>query len=56
MNYYCSHLIKAVDDVGVWLDKEKVPLYSGPFSRKIYTQHQHLKGLVIKTLFRLRCR
>jgi transposase len=33
-----------------------VPLYSGPFSRKSYTQHQHLKGPVIKTLFRLRYR
>jgi transposase len=56
MNYYASCLIKAVDEVGGWLEKEKVPLYSGPFSRKSYTQHQHLKGLVIKTLFRLRYR
>jgi transposase len=56
MNYYCNRLIKAVDEVGVWLDNERVPRYSGPFSRKLYTQHQLLKGLVVKTLFRLRYR
>jgi transposase len=56
MNYYNNRLIKAVDEVGGWLEKEKVPLYSGPFSKKQYTQHQHLKGLVIRTLFRLRYR
>ena len=56
MNYCVNRLIKAVEEVGGWLEKEKVPLYSGPFSRKSYTQHQHLKGLVVKTLFRLRYR
>jgi transposase len=56
MNYYGNRLIKVVNEVGVWLDNEKVPLYSGPFSKMLYTQHQLLKGLVIKTLFRLRYR
>jgi len=56
MNYYDNRLIKAVDEVDGWLEKGKVPLYSGPFSRRLYTQHQHLKGLVIKTVFRLRYR
>jgi len=31
MNYYANRLIKAVDGVGGWLEKEKVPLYSRPF-------------------------
>ena len=56
MDYYCNRLIKAVDEVGGWLEKGKVPLYSGTFSKKLYTQHQHLKCLVVKTLFRLRYR
>jgi hypothetical protein len=42
MNYCVNRLIKAVDEVGGWLDVVKVPLYSGPFSRKLYTQHQLL--------------
>jgi transposase len=56
MNNYCNRLIKVVDEVGVWLEKEEVPFYSGTFSKKLYTQHQLLKGLVVKTLFRLRYR
>jgi transposase len=56
MNYYSNRLIKLVDLVGGWFDKGGVPLYSGPFSRKLYTQHQHLTCLVIKTVFRLRYR
>jgi transposase len=56
MNYCVNRLIKAVDEVGGWLDVVKVPLYSGPFSRKLYTQHQLLTCLVVKTVFRLRYR
>lgn len=51
-----NRLIKAVSEVGVWLDKSNVPLYSSRFSPKTYTQHQLLQGLVVKTLFRLRYR
>ena len=56
MDYYDNRLIKTVKLMGGWLDTEGVPLYSGPFSRKLYTQHQHLKCLVVKTVFRLRYR
>ena len=51
-----NRLIKAVSEVGVWLDSKNVPLYSSRFSPKTYTQHQLLQGLVVKTLFRLKYR
>lgn len=53
----CSNrLIKAVCEVGVWLDVNDVPFYSNRFSKRVFTQHQLLQGLVVKTLFRLRYR
>jgi transposase len=54
---YCENrLIKAISGVGDWLKERKVPVYSCRFSKKTYTQHQLLQGLVVKTLFRLRYR
>jgi transposase len=53
----CSnHLIKAVCEVGVWLDYSDVPYYSCRHSKRVFTQHQLLQGLVVKTLYRLRYR
>jgi len=53
----CSNrLIKAVSEVGVWLDVVNVPVYSGRYSKRIYTQHQLLQCLVVKTVYRLKYR
>ena len=53
----CSNrLIKAVCEVGVWLDSSDVPIYSCRHSKRVFTQHQLLQGLVVKTLYRLRYR
>ena len=51
-----NRLIKAVREVGVWLDSCDVPLFSCKFSKRVFTQHQHVKCLVLKTVFRLRYR
>lgn len=53
----CSNrLIKAVCEVGVWLDVVNVPVYSGKYSKQVYTQHQLLQCLVVKTVYRLKYR
>jgi len=51
-----NRLIKAVREVGSWLDSCDVPLFSCKFSKRVFTQHQHVKCLVLKTVFRLRYR
>lgn len=40
----------------VWLDVENVPVYSGKYSKQVYTQHQLLQALVVKTVYRLKYR
>ena len=56
VNYSSNRLIKAVCEVGVWLDVENVPVYSGKYSKQVYTQHQLLQCLVVKTIYRLKYR
>jgi len=56
VSYEVNRLLKAVREVGVWLDSGGVPLYSCRFSKRVFTQHQHVKCLVLKTVFRLRYR
>lgn len=56
VDYLSNRLIRAVSEVGVWLDVENVPFYSGRYSKRVYTQHQLLQCLVIKTVYRLKYR
>ncbi len=56
VDYLSNRLFKAVSEVGVWLDVENVPAYSGKYSKQVYTQHQLLQGLVVKTIYRLKYR
>ena len=51
-----NRLIKAVREVGGWLGSCGVPLFSCRYSKRVFTQHQHVKCLVLKTVFRLRYR
>jgi len=53
---YENRLIKAVRLVGGWLEQCDVPLFSCCYSKRVFTQHQHVKCLVLKTVFRLRYR
>ena len=56
VDYLSNRLFKAVGEVGVWLDENDVPYYSSRFSKRVFTQHQLLQGLVVKTMYRLRYR
>jgi len=56
VKYEGNRLFKVVGEVGDWLNINNVPLYSNRFSKRVYTQHQHMKCLVLKTIFRLHYR
>ena len=49
-------LIKVFSWVCDWLKDGEVLVYSCRFSKHVFTQHQLLQGLVVKTLFRMRIR